>query len=894
MPDQLSPHASSFSYKVPHEKVRKALYERSYLDNTIQIASPFIKATTTIQHKYLQCENCIGFTLGLHATELDASYQDIFANKESGYPMVGYTYTADGKNQFVYATPPDANGLKINALFDNGNDLVNNVKYGNTPPPGITKATVTRGKSGLLISAQIDIAIPTLSQLEMLHRLFLVPGLGMVLEWGQQFAYENYSNKEGNYGETGLWPDGKDKLKENTFPWYTPGKLKPLLDALGEKRVGIEEVLNCYSYPTEGQYMWMFGRIGNFSVKANSDGSFNATVKIIGPSEDSWAFSTIATVTPPGDASGKVCPEAANSVYSYFTKTTSGINLKTLLDKVSSTPGHPWKDHVRHFPRTSERPGESPTAESNPTPNEQLFGDSDDAYFVTWRFFVNVILNNPKDGVVALFEGASAEQKQVDKVATLKSYSDDVKDEKKYQDKPGPMYIDDTYEAFVGYNKFLRSVDPSTLLLIHEKGADEAKKNFDPKRQEQNPPDYFTPTALSNAFKKAGLFELSDSAVSKPEKKEKENDRACLSAGVWINHKAIVASMMGADTIIRGVSNLLERMSRATANYWNLSLDPVDSINYQCESPGSGKSALSWRVIDSNYREGSQRAVDEFLDHVHIFNKHARKNSEGKLVGSEVIDCNVDLSLPKLLFSQIATMGLVRPKDLQTAGIEAPKPYSKCSDAAIADPNEALREMFAITSLSPDAKNGKVSPDVTYKPVEVPTKQCQDTHTSVPAGVQGQGNQVDGTNANSQALPASGEAANREFPGMNSTFRYIEMFPETMTALIRCDADGNRANAWGASPGALSISADLTLPGIAGLRIGELFWVDRIPSFYKVFGAFQIVSIEDTIDVGNGWQTKIGGRFNYMGEKWKAAMASKAKLEMSKPVSDVEPKKSSP
>jgi len=107
----------------------------------------------------------------------------------------------------------------------------------------------------------------------------------------------------------------------------------------------------------------------------------------------------------------------------------------------------------------------------------------------------------------------------------------------------------------------------------------------------------------------------------------------------------------------------------------------------------------------------------------------------------------------------------------------------------------------------------------------------------------------------------------REFPGMQAVFRYYEMFSTLMLANIRCDADGNKSNPLGASPASLSLTADITLPGINGLRVGELFWVDRIPAFYKAFGAFQVMSIEDTIQL-DGWQTKIHSRFAFLGKAW--------------------------
>lgn len=113
------------------------------------------------------------------------------------------------------------------------------------------------------------------------------------------------------------------------------------------------------------------------------------------------------------------------------------------------------------------------------------------------------------------------------------------------------------------------------------------------------------------------------------------------------------------------------------------------------------------------------------------------------------------------------------------------------------------------------------------------------------------------------------EEVSRDFSGLNEIFRYVELLPEEMAAEIARDSDDSSANAYGSAPGSLSISADLVLPGLNGLRVGELFWIDRIPAFYKAFGAFQIISIEDVVD-NDGWKTKIHSRFNYLGKEWRS------------------------
>jgi hypothetical protein len=1077
----------SFSYRVVNKQIRDVLDARSMLDNTVQVAMPFVKATTTLMDG-----DKLGFTLGLHAINEDVKYENIYSSgDDSGMPLLGYTYLSDGTNERVYADDPA--GKITSRAYDLRSSLFTNTNFTKIPPPGITKVTIGRNKSGLLAFGQLEISVPSLIQLEGLHRNFLVPGVGMVLEWGQQFATTANSS---DYGEL-------TNISDNLFPWHDREKVIRLLtEKLALNKVGMDDIINDYVIPSQGQYMWMFGRVAGFNTKSNPDGSFNCTVKIVGPSEDSWAYSTINTVTPAKDDTTKYFCTDTNSVFSYFSKTTSGgLNFKTLLDNTKDGKGEAgsWQNHVQYFGHGNKQAGEPTSTDAKPNISEDEAGFGEDAYFISWRFFVNVVLNDPNVGIKSIFAKVQ-EDKELEKLGLLLPYA--VGDTRSDTNIAKLAYINDPYESYVGMNKFLRSVRPDTMIIVNESAAKEAEKN----------PNYNLPTSGQtfyaktdqtrqfyddNATKEKGLFDQSTFAVSG----SAEVDRGFLSAGVWLNHKAVIECMLSGNTILRGITNLLDRMNLATQNYWKLTLDVAHPVKEYGHS-------YNYMVVDANFRESSDLAVKNFINDVHVFNKYTRVTETGKLVGSELIDCTVDLSLPKLMFAQIANGGLVQAADIEnlanlnksqeqiaqekTATNSAPTDYAK--SAKISDPNDSLREMFAITSLLYFDKatrtydSTKQGPDITTIPK---TKHlqllkaagtCGQSPAQTPAQTGGHGNQTAGTsittstttNENTELIknqktatdylqvneavctkcPAiiesrggyggtpdvvSGGAAPktlaqvmldvasyitfkndsglipeskmwpldllitqnqpltqlglgvggvgvhkngsahytgqaidipvhndinakavlefwksrggyevldeysgknngpklnhihiewnaikevtaiptppsatptaaltdeekkqcaecnrhqqmltqanakltemqntvdtklRQFPGLQSLFRYIEVFPEYMVAAIANEANGVYANAFGASPGALSITADFSLPGIAGLRVGELFWIDRLPAFYKAFGAFQIMSIEETIGP-DGWQTNVHATFNYLGKKWKDAM----------------------
>ena len=100
------------------------------------------------------------------------------------------------------------------------------------------------------------------------------------------------------------------------------------------------------------------------------------------------------------------------------------------------------------------------------------------------------------------------------------------------------------------------------------------------------------------------------------------------------------------------------------------------------------------------------------------------------------------------------------------------------------------------------------------------------------------------------------------------TSQIFELAPDRMRIKMAQTADtpNGTSHAWRA-PGKLSITADITIPGMSGLRIAQMFWIDRIAENYKKFGAFQIFGITEHIDIGKGWTTSLHSRFNALPHK---------------------------
>lgn len=70
---------------------------------------------------------------------------------------------------------------------------------------------------------------------------------------------------------------------------------------------------------------------------------------------------------------------------------------------------------------------------------------------------------------------------------------------------------------------------------------------------------------------------------------------------------------------------------------------------------------------------------------------------------------------------------------------------------------------------------------------------------------------------------------------------------------------GDDQHAW-RLPGKLAVTATLLLPGVSGIRFGQVFRVGRTYEIFKKFGVFQTLGLTETISVNRGWTTEVYGR----------------------------------
>ena len=70
---------------------------------------------------------------------------------------------------------------------------------------------------------------------------------------------------------------------------------------------------------------------------------------------------------------------------------------------------------------------------------------------------------------------------------------------------------------------------------------------------------------------------------------------------------------------------------------------------------------------------------------------------------------------------------------------------------------------------------------------------------------------------------------------------------------------GDTQHAW-RLPGKLAVTTTLLVPGVSGIRFGQVFRVGRTYEIFKKFGVFQTLGITENFSVNRGWTTEIYAR----------------------------------
>jgi hypothetical protein len=579
--------------------LRTELRNRSFSKNLIQTRTPFLRFTTAAnvtdllnspenKEKFRDYDGCKFFTLGIHGYEnVNYSVDDLYGTQAQQGLVVGTTYT-NGQQRLVRTF----GGLQ-------SRDSAKNY-----PPPGIVSAKVERLRNGNVLKFTVETQCYTQEQLEMLDALCYIPGMTCVLEWGNQFS-------------TLSGPKTINPKLDFTKVGEVTNTIRSSL------KLSRQDFIKSWCEPNDYNYDWAVANIANIQTRVDNN-IYKTTIIAYGRADNLMYISAYATTNPLNNTVLEREKDTIKSITEYFTlngrftRFLDNVVIKSVAlensdrDQVVTFRDQATREKVRNDTTKSQDTGKI---------NDLGF---ENVYFITFDFFIKYILNSSRYGLLGIINRGLSDTYKLDALIS-------------------PL-VDGSDVITCGYNKYLRSTSPETLLIYNPNATGDAtatrainaslirrlesRGTVPPRIEQQESP------ALTRIKKQAFGADIGGSSVTT------DSGTALLSRGVWLNSRAIQSAFINARTIMEGLETLLRNINAATENYWDLKLYYDDDRQ-------------QFRILDDNNRTLAFTATDKIYE----FNKKL-ENTDGNTIGPDVIDIQIDTDFPKLLFSQLAISGI--------------------------------------------------------------------------------------------------------------------------------------------------------------------------------------------------------------------------------------------
>lgn len=205
--------------------------------------------------------------------------QTIAPNNEGFNDALAKKYVLQGGTVQYTGSEKDGEGnvttkIKTKDTFNeaytkNQENIQGSDDLGFRPMPGIVDVSVgTRGKWRTTLEAEISIKAYNLEQLEIVNRLYMSLGIHVFLEWG----HTPYIDNAGNVNTTPISP----------IDYFAYGN-KGTNQGNNTDRVNLLREIEKKKKTTSGNYGGLLGRVSNFAYTAQSDGSYDCNITVIGP-----------------------------------------------------------------------------------------------------------------------------------------------------------------------------------------------------------------------------------------------------------------------------------------------------------------------------------------------------------------------------------------------------------------------------------------------------------------------------------------------------------------------------------------------------------------------------------------------------------------------------------
>lgn len=662
----------------------KELRNRGFSKNLVRMNAPFLRFTTAaympdaVEGTLLFPEEYKGhafFTVGMHGYDLvDYSTSDIYGTQAENGLVVGTTYGllpgGSGKQKIVYthtggqftrrAANPSFQGVgqegraqTLGAVIITGGRTSNR----NYPPPGVVNARVERNRSGNILKISVEVHCYTQEQLQVLDSLCFVPGMTCILEWGTQ-----YTTSQG------------PKNINPKLDFTKPSVLADIDAAVKESRLSF---INKWCKPNKFNYDWGVATIANIKTVLENN-IYKTTITAIGRADNIMYISAYATTNTLTNAALNANINTPTSINEYFRYQGEFSNRIEKMATGEVQLPERYKDKILKF---SDGAAKSQTF--NISVGSSFGGVNDigleDAYFMTFDFFIDVVLNGVPDGngVVNLINKGLADKAKLTKL--LASLTNN----------PAEPNKPESDTIFVGYNKDLRSTSSETMIIYNERAINAAKNNNGLtgvkndivsllKKNEREGGPKVEDTALDASEQASVKDKLSKSKFG--EEITTTSGTTPLFKGVWINSKAVQQAMYNARTFMEGMEVVLRNVNAATENYWNLKIYFDDDLQL-------------FRIFDDNVTKPDFNENKKIYEFNKLTQSATTDSGTVDILGPDVLDVELTTDFPKLLFAQLAISGL-------NGGVLSSDPSRKDLDFIR---QTAVRDVF---NLSPTTVSG--------------------------------------------------------------------------------------------------------------------------------------------------------------------------------------------
>lgn len=828
-PFGISPFIASL--KSFHPKIQYELMRRSLSSDTVSAHMPFVRLTslTIVDSEDLQDSNTVAWcpSLGVHGMK-DVAFEDFYSTK-SNPSIVAYAYTTDGVRTPVVVKEQSTDDTTV----------------GEAPliaSPGIVSMKTERnlagpmGVRGGLFRSKIMIRAYSVPQLDTLMKYFLRPATRVVLEYGRMST---------NRRDLDIRPyEWEQKTADEIYSDFQ--KLVVLGGTNGdEQRKFIEK----YTYNNYGNYEAFIGYVSTFKVKyAGIENRYDIELDVHSvqqfevPNQFSGARSQCSIVAPEADKGKTV------SIGDYFRPKSGKVtyNMDGLITYVlglteESDPLYQYKNHVIAI---GDNSGET----------SETLGEK--AYFISWEFFINAVLNDSRYGMMNVFQLSGADERTLEfirmaipqPIGSTNLEDPTINDNQKIR------------QNFAGYHPSLRSTDPRVMVISNPVAQEARQRDFDVVVRliaDDLRTSVDTKSTVDRVIGSGGVighFQPTDGNVKEP-------GIAPMSRGVWLNTNIIKNAFQSTDTLSAALGLLLTKMNAASMGYWNLQLLSNDTTApgvhvIDMTLSGTANTAVPPRIINSTGEFLNLIDLQDTDEHdakyLYVFN---RKNLRGITddVGSELTDVSIDFGLPLVVAVQAlaglggvasrGVMNLIDYEDLARISMFRNQ-YPTCpSDQQGGGPGQTTSGGI----------QGRVDP--------YPSKGqlVFERLGEITTGV--------ATEARDERLANNANVTSfvREYAlEFGRVIRLIEYDTERLLNDLNKDAFllPTRPHPFNSSNLTKTL-VNLTLPGIGGIELWRTFNVDKIPTILTN-GVYTVVKVEHEFTVEKGWFTKIQGRFRYV------------------------------